>query len=96
MTTPAQQLLHEDILDALQVPSTARQVTRRVNGPYWLPEEDELVQRALGELVRLGAVTVSGVTYSRAPQRCLCGAALVGEWTAGTHHQAHRCARVIT
>lgn len=28
--------------------------------------------------------------------RCLCGAAYVDTWTAGVHHQEHRCARVIT
>lgn len=29
-------------------------------------------------------------------QRCFCGGAFVGDWTAGNHHDAHRCARVIT
>jgi len=28
-------------------------------------------------------------------QSCLCGAAQHGEWTAGVHHQKHRCARVV-
>jgi len=28
--------------------------------------------------------------------RCLCGAARPGDWTAGVHHGAHRCARVIS
>ena len=28
-------------------------------------------------------------------ERCLCGASHPGLWTAGTHHGAHRCARVV-
>jgi hypothetical protein len=27
---------------------------------------------------------------------CLCGAAKHGQWTAGVHHGAHRCARVVS
>jgi hypothetical protein len=27
---------------------------------------------------------------------CLCGAATDGAWTAGVHHGARRCARVVT
>jgi hypothetical protein len=27
---------------------------------------------------------------------CLCGAASVGDWTAGKHHGLHKCAHVIT
>lgn len=29
-------------------------------------------------------------------QRCLCGASTHDAWTAGVHHGARRCARVIT
>jgi hypothetical protein len=28
--------------------------------------------------------------------KCLCGASVPGAWTAGVHHGAHRCARVVT
>ena len=28
--------------------------------------------------------------------RWLCGASRPGLWTAGTHHGAHRCARVVS
>lgn len=27
---------------------------------------------------------------------CFCGVSFVGEWTAGTHHGARKCALVIT
>jgi hypothetical protein len=29
-------------------------------------------------------------------EKCLCGASTPGGWTAGVHHGAHLCARVIT
>ena len=32
----------------------------------------------------------------REPKACACGAACPGDWTAGTHHGVHKCARVIT
>jgi hypothetical protein len=38
------------------------------------------------------AFTLPGVL----PATCCCGAATVGAWTAGNHHGAHRCARVLT
>lgn len=34
---------------------------------------------------------------ARLTPRCLCGAARAGEWTGrGVHHEAHRCARVVS
>ena len=29
-------------------------------------------------------------------ERCLCGASHLDGWTAGVHHGAHRCARVVS
>jgi hypothetical protein len=45
-------------------PGMVRQITRRVHGPYWSPEEEENTQRALSALVEQGRATVSGVTYT--------------------------------
>lgn len=48
-----------------------------------------------------GPCAVCAISPHRTPcpefrPRCLCGASVAGEWTAGVRHGAHRCARVIT
>jgi hypothetical protein len=66
VTHPNTILLHERILAALELlgTATARQLTRYLEGAGWTDEEDELVGRALDELVRQGRVKVRGITYS--------------------------------